>query len=108
MTDKDESTDAAYLSLNEISAMLPGRPGTGAIWRWCRRGVKSRGGERIKLQHARAGRKIVVQRGWLDRFLTDLAAADMPTLERAASPAKNPEHTRAVDDLRRRGVAASA
>lgn len=104
MSDK-QAIQSEYLSLNEVSAMLPGRPGTGAIWRWCRRGVKSRTGERIRLQHARAGRKIVVQRGWLDRFLSDLAAADMPVLERAASPAPNPEHERAVDDLRRRGVA---
>ncbi len=67
-----------YLSLKEAanSEFVPGRPSANAIWRWARRGVKSRTGERVKLEHVRAGGKIFVTPDGLSSFFSRLAAAD--------------------------------
>lgn len=49
----DTNTASQYITLTEVANITPGRPSTNCVWRWCRRGVKSRTGERIHLQHVR-------------------------------------------------------
>ena len=39
------------ITLTEAAKITPGRPSTNCLWRWCRRGVLSRGGERVRLEH---------------------------------------------------------
>lgn len=65
-----------YLDLTAAAKLAPGRPHTASIWRWCRRGVKSRGGARIRLQHIRAGGKLYTSAAWLTAFFAATAAAD--------------------------------
>lgn len=67
-----------YLSLSEAanSDHVPGRPSANAIWRWCRKGVKSRAGERVRLEHIRVGGKIFTCPDWLNQFFSKLAASD--------------------------------
>jgi len=38
-----------YIALVQAAKRCPTRPHAGGIWRWCRMGVKSRSGDRIKL-----------------------------------------------------------
>lgn len=71
-----ESDATPYLTCSEASKLLPGRPSTTAIWRWARRGVQSRGGERIRLQHVRMGGTLYTTAKWLDEFGRALAEAD--------------------------------
>lgn len=65
-----------YLTLAEASKLVPGRPHPSCLWRWCRKGVQTRGGERIRLQHHRLGSRIFVTLEWLRLFGEELAKAD--------------------------------
>lgn len=65
-----------HLTLTEAAKIAPGRPSTNCMWRWCRRGVLSRTGERVHLQHVRIGGKIFTTARWLDEFGSRLAEAD--------------------------------
>ncbi|HPO17369.1 MAG TPA: helix-turn-helix domain-containing protein [Candidatus Hydrogenedentes bacterium] len=67
----------AYKTMSEVSATLPGRPHVSAVWRWCRKGIKSRNGERVRLEHTRIGGKIYVKESDLDTFLQTLTDADL-------------------------------
>jgi len=65
-----------FLTLTEAANIAPGRPKTNCIWRWCRRGVLSRGGQRVRLQHVRIGGMIYTTARWLEEFGRELAEAD--------------------------------
>jgi len=66
----------ALITLTEAAKVTPGRPSTNCLWRWCRRGVLSRGGERVRLEHRRIGGKIFTAPAWLEEFGRKLAEAD--------------------------------
>jgi len=83
------------ITLTEAAKVMPGRPSTNCLWRWCRRGVLSRGGERIRLEHRRIGGKIFTAPDWLDEFGRRLADADTRYFDlcedaAAAAAAKEP------------------
>lgn len=71
------SNDAPPLiSLNQAPSYVSGRPSISAVWRWCRRGVLARNGQRIRLEHRRIGGKIFTSEAWLDAFTKALTDAD--------------------------------
>lgn len=72
----DHAVEDAYISLTDVAKYAPGRPSANCVWRWCRRGVLARNGERIRLKHVRIGGKIFTTRRWLDDFGRGLAAED--------------------------------
>lgn len=65
-----------FLTLSQAARFVPGKTSPNAVWRWCRRGVLARSGERVHLQHVRLGGKLLTTRRWLDEFGERLAAAD--------------------------------
>lgn len=65
-----------HITLCQAAQRSPGRPSANAVWRWCRRGVKSRSGVQVRLEHIRDGGKIFTTPESLDRFFTAVAAAD--------------------------------
>ena len=65
-----------YLTLSQAAKRLPNRPHAASIWRWCRRGIRSRSGKRIYLEHRRFGGRLFVSDEALDQFGRELAAAD--------------------------------
>jgi len=65
-----------FMTLTETSKVAPGRPSVNCLWRWCRRGVKSRSGARVQLEHRRVGGKILTTKDWLDSFLLKLTNSD--------------------------------
>jgi len=65
-----------FIDLTTAARRSPGRPSTCAVWRWARKGVKSRTGERIQLQHIRAGGKLFTTDAWLHDFFEAVANAD--------------------------------
>ena len=81
-----------HIDLTEAAKICPGRPHPSAVWRWCRRGIKSRSGNRVCLRHIRAGGKIYVKRDWLDEFFTAVADADAEHF--APDPATTQSRTR--------------
>lgn len=65
-----------WLTLGLAATKSPGRPSANCVWRWCRRGVLSRAGHRICLQHIRVGGKIFTNEAWLGEFFEKVADAD--------------------------------
>lgn len=64
------------LTLGQAAKIAPGRPSSNCLWRWCRRGVLSRAGERVYLQHVRVGGKVYTRAEWLEDYGQTLAEAD--------------------------------
>jgi hypothetical protein len=83
------------ITLSEAAKIAPGRPSTNCLWRWCRRGVLARTGERVRLQHTRIGGKIFTTAQWIDEFGRRLAEADAAYFElRESDAAAPPPRTR--------------
>lgn len=72
----NETRNAEYLTLGKAAQESPGRQSANCIWRWARKGVLARTGERVRLQHVRVGGKIYTTREWLAEFGRRLAEAD--------------------------------
>lgn len=71
-----------YITLTEAAKRCPSRPSISAIWRWCRRGLKSRSGRRVRLQHVRVGGRIFTTEEYMHRFFGELAASDAEYFDR--------------------------
>lgn len=65
-----------YVTLAEAAKLTPTRPAIGTIWRWCRRGLKSRSGKKVRLSHVRVGGRVLTTPEALDAFFAKLAEAD--------------------------------
>lgn len=76
LTENRDSVAGALISITELAKLVPGRPSTNCVWRWCRKGVRSRNGERVRLQHVRIGGKIFSKTDWLNEFGAKLAESD--------------------------------
>ena len=76
--DNPKQPGTHYLTLAQAAHRCPGEPHPSALWRWARRGLKSRSGRRVRLGHVRAGRGIFTTLAWLDCFFAELAEADLP------------------------------
>jgi hypothetical protein len=85
---------------------VPTQPSPAAIWRWCRKGVVARDGQRIYLEHRRYGRRLFTTRSALDDFAKAVADADVNQL---APPATTkPKSTQNRDPSCRRADANAA
>ncbi len=65
-----------YIDLTQAAKVSPGRPHVASVWRWCRRGIKTRSGGRVRLEHIRAGGKLFTTEEALRRFFQAVAEAD--------------------------------
>jgi len=79
-----------HISLSAAAALCPGRPSANALWRWARRGIKSRGGGCIKLNHVRVGGKLFTSAEALHKFFADVAAADAAYFDAPVADAIQP------------------
>lgn len=61
-----------------------------ALWRWCRKGIKARSGQRVFLKHIRSGRRLMTTQAWLDEFHADLIREDHAGL--ATGAPVHPKH----------------
>ncbi len=86
MTKASETLD--HITLGEASHLVPGRPSTNCMWRWCRKGVLARSGERIRLEHVRIGGRIFTRPNWVDEFSHRLTAADVSYFDAREAAAK--------------------
>ncbi|MBI1190042.1 MAG: hypothetical protein GC200_05095 [Tepidisphaera sp.] len=78
-----------YLSM-EAAGKLYGQTEY-AIWRWCRKGIKARSGQRVYLKHIRSGRRLLTTQTWLDEFHADLTREDHAGLATGASVEPKPD-----------------
>ncbi|MFN0135529.1 MAG: DUF1580 domain-containing protein [Phycisphaerae bacterium] len=72
----EQTVTSGHITLTQAAKIAPGRPSTNCLWRWCRRGVRARDGQRVRLQHLRIGGKIFTTLAWLEEFGRNLADAD--------------------------------
>lgn len=71
-----------YISLAQAAQQVPGHPHPSAVWRWCRTGVLSRSGIRVRLEHVRIGGRIFTTQLALDVFFKAVADADASHFDR--------------------------
>ena len=92
-----------YISLTEAAKLSPGRPSTNAIWRWCRKGVLSRTGQRVRLDHVRIGGKIFTTETDLQKFFRQVAESDRAYFQ---DPDRSPDLSakRPTDKQRQRRI----
>lgn len=79
-------TVSDYLDLTQAAKKTPGRPNPSTLWRWCRRGILSRTGTRVRLNHVRAGSRIFIRPDDLDDFFKRTAEADAPHFDQESKP----------------------
>ena len=84
------SDHAEYLTLTQAAKIAPGRPSSNGIWRWCRQGVRTRGGTIVRLEHIRAGGKLLTTATWIAEFAHRLAEADNAAFDLRAMNAPPP------------------
>lgn len=72
----DERGPDERVTLSQAARLAPGRPSPNCVWRWCRRGVLARTGERVRLEHVRLGGRLYTTPRWLEAFGRRLAEAD--------------------------------
>ena len=78
------------LPLTQAAKLVPGRPSSNCLWRWARRGVLSRAGNRVFLKHVRVGGKMYTRKEWVDAFGEALAQADAAYFQQAGDGAGPP------------------
>jgi len=66
-----------YITLTQAMKLVPGRPSFNCVWRWARKGVLARNGQRVRLEHVRIGGKLFTTAAWVAQFGTVLAQADV-------------------------------
>lgn len=65
-----------YLPLSTAAKLCPSRPSTPTVWRWARRGVRTRDGSRVYLQVIRSGGNLYTTAEWVQTFMRALAERD--------------------------------
>ena len=66
-----------YITLTQAARLMPNRPSINCVWRWARKGVLARNGQRIRLEHVRLGGKLFTTAAWMAQFGVALAKADV-------------------------------
>ena len=80
--------DDDLLTTTEAARLVPNRPHSSCIWRWCRKGLLARNGKRIRLEHVRMGGKVYTKQCWLDEYGRRLAEADAEHFDLEAEDAE--------------------
>ena len=105
-----------YITLAQAATVLLDLSGKAVkpltIWTWCRKGIRSRSGERVHLRHARLGNSLFTTPRWLEEFGLRVAEADAKYFDapaRTIAPSQAPSQRladieAAERDLREMGV----
>jgi len=78
------------MTLGEAANACPKRTSANSLWRWARRGLKARNGERIHLRHLRVGGMIFIPADGLEEFFNALATADIEHFDKPNTPEPTP------------------
>lgn len=63
--------------LAAASRLVPSRPNTATVWRWCTKGVRTRSGARVRLSYLKVGRRVFVRPEALEDFFAAAAREDV-------------------------------
>ena len=97
-------TNANYLTCAQVAQTAPGRPSANCVWRWARRGVRARTGQRVFLDHVRAGKRVFIPAGALEKFMAALAEADRGYFASREMACTGSSHPTASEQERRREI----
>jgi len=97
----------ALIPLAEARHFWPGAPHASTLWRACRYGVRASNGRRVRLEHARYGRRVYTSPAAIERFGRRLADADAAHFGRPAADAASPQSPREVPRGAPRGAPVS-
>lgn len=64
------------LTFAQAARLCPVEVAPHSVWRWARKGLTSRSGETMRLEHVRVGRRIFIPRDALGRFFEAVALSD--------------------------------
>ena len=81
------------IPLSEAAKFAPGRPSTCAVWRWCRVGIRTKTGQRVKLSHIRVGGRLYTSKAALNAFFAAVAEADAAYFSDTLSDASRIAHS---------------
>ena len=101
-----QARDNELIDMKAAAKLVPTKPSPAAVWRWCRKGIVARNGERIYLEHRRYGRRLFTTKAALEAFAKATAEADNEHLARA-SPAKPAPIKPRSEDRRAADIAAA-
>lgn len=79
------------LTISEAANECPRRTSATSIWRWARKGLKARTGERVHLRHVRVGGMVMIPRDALGEFFQSLADADAEHFDRRPTLTPKPQ-----------------
>lgn len=65
------------VTIAEFSKLVPGRPNPTTVWRWARKGIQARNGQRVRLPHQRIGRRLFVDVDAAKPFFQAIADQDV-------------------------------
>lgn len=95
--------------MSQAAKLVPGRPHASTLWRWCRKGIKSRTGERVHLDHRRVGRHLYTTKAALNEFFAGVSEADLGHFENVnykltsiPAPMNESQRKRVIRDADRR------
>lgn len=49
-----------HLTVRKLIALIPNHPNQSTVFRWCKKGLIAPNGERVRLEHSKAGGRMVV------------------------------------------------
>ena len=81
-------SNETHITLAEAAKLSPGRPSTNCVWRWARRGIRSRSGPTVRLEHMRVGGRIFTSPEALTRFFGAVADSDAAHFDRRTAGAE--------------------
>ncbi len=97
------------LTCAQAARQFPGSPAPSTVWRWARKGVKARNGERVRLRHVRIGGQLFIPVEALAEFAEAVADADRQHFERdpgtptpTPRPRSDAQRQRAIEAARQR------
>ncbi len=65
------------VTIGEFAKLVPGDPAPSTIWRWCRKGIKTRNGQQVRLPHQRVGKRLFVDASKASEFFKEIADQDV-------------------------------
>lgn len=103
-TGPDELSSHDLISFPEAARLLKGLgdPSPISVWRWARRGLLSRSGRRVRLDHVRVGARLFTSREALQEFFSAVAASDCEHFDRKQeAPQRTTKREREINSAER-------
>jgi len=83
----DADGDDPFITLEDATRIIPGRPSRWALYRWAMHGV-TRKGRPVKLRTIKVGARHLTRREWVEQFIRESSDSAAPVAAQAMTPAR--------------------